>query len=525
MANKGRFYITSALYYVNDVPHLGHAFEILGIDIQARFRRLIGHEVFFLTGTDEHGQKIANVAESKGLSPKDYADQLVEVFKEVFARLKISYDDFIRTTDERHHKAVDKIWRACMENGDIYLGKYEGWYDVKEESYISEAEKDEIIEKAKAAGRPDPMGTRIKRMSEDAFFFKLSRFQDQIRDHIQKNPDFAAPETRKNEVLNSFLKNTPDLCISRSTLKWGIPVPDEPGHVIWVWFDALTNYITGVGYGHDEESFSKLWPADVHVIGKDISKFHCVIWPGMLMSAGVQPPKQVFSHGFIEVLKPGQTQGEKMSKSAGNSITADHYIEKIGLEPLRYILFREINYGSDGTLNEEAMSDRYNGDLAGNLGNLLSRTTNMVEKYLDAEVKAPRESLLTGIEKDIAAAWAATVAEYERGMPKFEYHLVLAKMWEFLDLLNRAINDVAPWALAKDESKKDQLALFLATIIEGLRGIALLITPFMPETAEKIQQSLGIEKEPEWETAKLWAVSHETLKVKKGDALFPRLES
>lgn len=518
----GRYYITTPLYYVNDVPHLGHAFEVIGIDVQARYRRLIGHEVFFLSGTDEHGQKIAGTAEAKGLSPQEFTDRITAEFLRVWDLLGISHDDFIRTTEPRHHRAVHHLWRVVRDTGDIYLGKYEGWYDVKEEAFITESE---MREKGL-----EPDGVRIRRMSEDAYFFKLEKYRERVRAFIEANPDFVQPESRRNEVLNSFLANPiPDLCVSRTSITWGIPVPEAPGHVVYVWFDALTNYASAVGLGDPAQAdrFAKWWPADMHVIGKDILKFHCVIWPAMLLAAGMEPPRHVFGHGFITILNKadGGEEGVKMSKSLGNAVNPLAYVERFGAEPLRYFLMREMNYGGDGSFSDEAMENRYNGDLANNLGNLLSRTAGMVEKYLAGKASRTADADRTIMERTIVASWEDTVKEYEAAMPAFEYHRALARIFEFVDLLNRSINDAAPWALAKDPANEDRLRIFLSTVIEGLAHVSVLLEPFMPDTSERMRATLGIASRPEWRDAVTFGGIFSTTKVTKGEPLFPRLET
>ncbi len=520
MSTKPRFYITTPIYYVNDVPHLGHAFEVIGIDVQARFRRLTGHEVRFLTGTDEHGQKIADTAKARGEEPRQWCDRLAGEFRRVWDLLKISYDDFIRTTEPRHHESVARLWKKVEANGDIYLDKYEGWYDVKEESFITETEmKEKGLE---------PDGERIKRMSEEAYFFRLGKYREQILRHIEENPDFIQPEIRRNEVVKSFLRpDMPDLSISRTSIDWGIPVPGAKGHVIYVWFDALTNYISAAGYGRDEEMFGKWWPADVHVIGKDILKFHCVYWPAMLLAGGVKLPKQVFGHGFITVLRPGEEGQEKMSKSAGNTVDPMAYVERIGVEPLRYLLMRELNYGSDGIFNEHSMIQRYNAELPNGLGNTLARTASLIERNLpDGIVRPIAREEMTEIEHEFVTYWEETVAEFERGMPRFEFQAVLGKVWGLIDLMNQRMNEVEPWKLAKDPAQTDRVRVFLSCVAEGLRGVGLLLSPFMPDASARIHETLGLSpEETPWEDARHWARCYSEMRVRKGEPLFKKLET
>ncbi len=517
-----RFYITTAISYVNAPPHLGHAFEAVGADVQARYQRLLGRRVFFLTGTDEHGQKNAQVAASKGVTPQQHVDEVAAEFRRVWRELAISHDDFIRTTEPRHHRASQLLWDTVARNGDIYLGKYEGWYDVKEESFITESEM-------RVQGL-EPDGKRIRRMAEDAYFFRLEKYRPRVKEFLEANPGFVAPEFRRNEVLHSFLASElPDLCVSRTSINWGIPVAGAPGHVMYVWFDALTNYITGIGYGDPEraDSFRDWWPADVHVIGKDILKFHALVWPAMLMAAGIEPPRSVFGHGFVNVLRrePGAGEvAEKMSKSAGNAIGPMEFAAQIGVEPLRYFLMREISFGADGLFSESSMRDRYTSDLANTLGNLLSRTTGMVERYLGGAVRRTTAGERTAVENALLADFEATMAEYERAMPAFEYHLALSRAWEFLNLMNKAITDVKPWDLAKDPAQGERLRVFLSSIVEGLAVSASLVEPFMPGTAVRMREALGIPHRPAWGDVRRWGGIFESVTMRKADPLFPRLE-
>lgn len=515
---KGTFYITTPLYYVNDLPHLGHAFEVIGIDVQARFRRLQGYDVRLQTGTDEHGQKVADTAARRGKTPQEHVDEIAPEFARVWKLLGISCDDFIRTTEPRHHRAAQELWRRAVANGDIYFADYEAWYDVKEESFITETEMEAL------GLQPD--GKRIVRMKEGAYFFRLSRYRERIRAHIEANPEFVQPDFRRNEVIGSFLRDDlPDLCVSRSTLKWGIPIPDAPGHVMYVWFDALTNYISAVGFGDpaQQDSFHKWWPADVHVIGKDILKFHAVYWPAFLLSAGLPLPRQVFAHGWIMVGRgDAQAPAEKMSKSAGNTINPLAFCARIGAEPLRYFMMRSVNYGGDGMLNESELELRYKAELSDGLGNLLSRTLAMAERYLGGAVTRTTPEQRTDEEAALVQAWQDVVADYERAMPRFEYHTALGRVWDFIGAMNAAINRVEPWALHK-KGETARLAVFLSALAEGLAHVSVLLTPFMPETADRMRATLGVAL-PDWETATRWGGMFDRLTVAKPTPLFPPLE-
>ncbi|MCD6386088.1 methionine--tRNA ligase [Candidatus Sumerlaeota bacterium] len=512
MAEK--FYITTPLYYVNDIPHLGHIFEVIGIDVLARFRRMQGYKVFFMTGTDEHGLKNQKEAERRGVSPQEFVDQMSEMFKSIWQQAEISYDYFIRTTEPRHVKAVIKFFNAVRDNGDIYKGFYEGWYCTPCETFWSESQLTD--------GNVCPECKRpITRHREEAYFFKLSKYQNWLMEHIKSNADFIKPSFRANEMINSFIKpGLNDLCISRTTVKWGIPVPGDNQHVIYVWFDALINYVSGIGYADDEEQFKEFWPADCHVVGKDILKFHTAIWPAMLKAAGLEPPRQVFGHGFVTIKE------EKMSKSKGNIIDPREYFNTYGTDALRYFLLREISYAMDGVFSEEKFKQRYNADLANDLGNLLNRTMAMIRKYNQGRIIRKGDGL-SASEQEIIASFGALFQSYETRMPEFEYNVILAQTWDVINLLNKYINDKQPWLLAKDSSRRNELETVLYTVAEGLRSLGSLLYPFMPATAERIWQQLGIEQnipEVAWSEHRRWGWLPDGTQLREPSPLFPRIE-
>lgn len=519
MSKLGRFYITTPIYYTNDKAHLGHVFEVIGIDAQARFRRLIGHDVRFVSGTDEHGQKIQNEAAKRGVTPQAMVDALAEQFQALWKRMEISNDDFIRTSEPRQRAGVHKIWRdvAARPEGYIYRGVYKGWYDSRDENYLTEKEMEE-----RGISKDDPF---IKWTEEQVYYFRLSAFQKEIERLYEERPEFIAPAHHRAQMLNSFVKpGLMDLCISRSTINWGIPVPDAPGEVVYVWFDALTNYLSAIGYGRDE-AWREWWPADVHVVGKDILKFHTIIWPAMLMAAGIELPRQIYGHGFITLRDTGSQEELKMSKSRGNIIDPNDLASDYGVAALRYYLMREFNYGGDGAFNEANLRTRYTADLANGLGNLVSRTFNLIEKSLGGRtVVAPTDG---AEEQVVVRAVEEAFADYERLMPQFEYARALTKVWDAQAAIDKYITTLEPWKLAKDPAQRERLEKCLYTSAEGLRALASMIYPFMPSVSEDIWRRLGFERgilQTDWADQRRWGFLPGGNPVVKGDPLFPRLE-
>jgi methionyl-tRNA synthetase len=506
------FYVTTPIYYVNDVPHIGHAYTTIAADVIARFNRLKGNKVFFLTGTDEHGQKIERTAESNGEKPIELADRVVERFQNLSDALNITNDDFIRTTEKRHKSAVEEIFRRIEESGDIYLSEYEGWYDVRNEAFITETQYEEIM------GLPEEKRPTIEKVKEESYFFRLSKYQDPLLEYYKEHPEFVQPNYRLNEVTRFVEGGLKDLSVSRTTFTWGIPVPGNSKHVIYVWFDALTNYLTGVGFPSDERMFNENWPADVHLVGKDILRFHAVYWPAFLMSAGLPLPKKVFAHGWWTV------EGEKMSKSVGNVVDPYQVVEEFGADVFRYFLLREIPFGQDGDFSKGAIVARVNGELANGLGNLVSRTLGMIEKYFDAVV--PEPGGLKMEDESVRDKALSTIELVENEMNEIAFHKALVSLWDFIGDVNKYVDESAPWTLAK-EKNEERLGTVLWTIVQAIGAVTILIYPFMPESAEKIWERLGCPQPINSKLlsdAKEWGIVKPGQTVKKGQSLFPRFE-
>jgi methionyl-tRNA synthetase len=510
---KAKFYITTAIDYVNDLPHLGTAYEKVCADIIARYMRLRGRDTFFSMGNDEHSQNVLKAATQKGLSPADYCAKMSGEFQHAWKEMAVAYDGFIRTTEPRHERAVQEIFRRISAKGDIYKAKYAGWYCVSCESFLQE---EDLVEGQCATHKMAPGW-----IEEENMFFALSKYTERLLSHIEANPGFIQPDTRRNEVVSFIRRGLKDVSVSRSGVDWGIAVPGDPAHVFYVWFDALTNYLSTLGFPDDTARFAKYWPADLHVIGKDITRFHCILWPAMLMSAGIELPKAIFGHGFVSF------RGEKLSKTLGNIISPLDVVKKYGADPLRYFMAREIMWGKDGDFSWEQFIQRYNSELANDLGNLVSRATNMLNQYFDGRIPAPGERETS--DGRMKASLGKAQAGYFEAMDMLEIHGGLSEVFAMVRDANRYIEDKAPWALMKQPGGKREAAAVLCDVCEVLRTGAVLLFPFMPVKSQEIWAALGIDADiakTEFSDALGWRDSWQGTSAKIGGlrSLFPRIE-
>ncbi|MBS4762246.1 methionine--tRNA ligase [Carnobacteriaceae bacterium zg-ZUI252] len=520
---KQTFYITSPIYYPSGKLHIGNAYSTVACDVMARYKRLRGYDVFYLTGTDEHGQKIEQKAQELGMTPKNYVDEQAENIKALWELLEVSNDKFIRTTDDYHEKAVQDIFERLLEQGDIYLGEYEGWYSVSDEEFFTETQLTEVFKDAsgKTIGGIAPTGNEVKLVKEESYFFKMSKYADRLVDYYEKHVDFIHPVSRKNEMINNFIKpGLEDLAVSRTTFTWGVPVKSNPKHVVYVWIDALTNYITGLGYGSDDTSnFDKFWPADFHVIGKDISRFHMIYWPTLLMALDLPLPKKVYAHGWM-LMKNG-----KMSKSKGNVIYPDILVERYGVDATRYYLLREMSNEGDSIFTPEKFVERTNYDLANDLGNLLNRTVAMINKYCDGIV--PQIVLDSNdFDKQLREVATTTIADYTTNMDQMYLANALQSIWVLVSRANKYIDETQPWILAKDEAQKAQLDNVMAHLAEALRLSALLLRPFLTHAPNRIFEQLGLAdaNAVPFEDITFGQLPSGSQVIAKGEPIFPRLD-
>ncbi|MBT0662996.1 methionine--tRNA ligase [Geobacter pelophilus] len=505
---KPTYYVSTPIYYVNDVPHIGHAYTTLAADVIARYKRLKGFDVFFLTGSDEHGQKVEKAATASGETPLELADRVVKRFQALWDKLGIEYTDFIRTTQERHKQGVSQIFSKILEQGDIYLSEYEDWYCTPCETFWTETQL--IDSNCPDCNRP------VEKLKEESYFFRMSKYQEQLLAHIEANPDFIQPRSKRNEIVSFLKEGLRDLSVSRTSFSWGIPVPGNERHVIYVWFDALTNYITALGYPDESGNFGKYWPIDVHLIGKDILRFHAVYWPTFLMAAGLPLPKKVFAHGWWTI------EGQKMSKSLQNVVEPNLLIDKYGVDAIRYFLLREVPFGLDGDFSHSALVLRINSDLANDLGNLLNRTTAMIVKYFDGVLPSPSENL--EIDTTFRARAESAIQQVDAHLDELAFSKALATIWEVISAGNKYIDETAPWSLAKEPATRERLATVMYNLAEAQRIVHFLLSPFMPSSSAKALQFLGWQGDVD-ETGLVWGKLLPGILITKAEPLFPRIDT
>lgn len=505
---KPTFYVTTPIYYVNDVPHIGHAYTTVAADVLARYKRLKGFDVFFLTGSDEHGQKVEKAAQTNGETPLELADRVVKRFQALWEKLGISNTDFIRTTQERHKNGVAHIFSQLIGQGDIYLGEYEDWYCTPCETFWTETQV--------AEGKCPDCNRPVEKLKEESYFFKMSAYGEKLLEHIEAHPEFIQPKSRRNEIISFVREGLRDLSVSRTSFSWGIPVPGNERHVIYVWFDALTNYISALGYPDSEGNYGRYWPVDVHLIGKDITRFHTVYWPTFLMAAGLPLPKKVFAHGWWTV------EGQKMSKSLQNVVEPNMLIDKYGRDVVRYFLLREVPFGLDGDFSHASLVNRINSDLANDLGNLLSRSTAMLVKYFDGVLQKPGG--LSELDQVFQAKAVAMVAAVDLCMDELSFSKALQTIWEVISAGNKYIDDTTPWVMAKDPALREQLGTVMYCLLEAQRLINCLIAPFMPDTSARALACLGWQQAPA-EKDLVWGLLQPGTVISKAEALFPRIET
>lgn len=521
MTEKKSFYITTPIYYPSGKLHIGSAYTTIACDVLARYKRMMGFDVQYLTGLDEHGQKIQQKAEEAGITPQEYVDGMAESVKTLWELLDISYDKFIRTTDTYHEEAVAKIFEQLLAQGDIYLGEYTGWYSVSDEEFFTESQLAEVYrdENGNMIGGVAPSGHEVEKVSEESYFFRMSKYADRLKAYYAEHPEFIQPDSRMNEMLKNFIEpGLEDLAVSRTTYTWGVQVPSNPKHVIYVWIDALMNYISALGYGWSDDlsQYHKFWPADIHMIGKDILRFHSIYWPIMLMALDLPLPKRLVAHGWF-VMQDG-----KMSKSKGNVVYPEMLVERFGLDPLRYYLMRSLPVGSDGTFTPEDYVGRINYELANDLGNLLNRTIAMVNKYFDGEV--PRFAVATDFDADLASVATDSIENYHKQMEAVDFPRALEAVWNLISRTNKYIDETAPWVLAKDETDRDKLEAVMSHLAASLRVVAHLIQPFMMETSDAIMEQLGLGTTFDLEKLTFAGLPEGVRVVAKGSPIFPRLD-